>query len=81
MPLPCPDCGAPMVSRLNKKTQQRFWGCSTFPQCRGTRDTDGNSAAERNSERRNEEYLPSTSRGAYGRSRARLRDHFDKVED
>lgn len=30
-----------MVSRQNKTTGQRFWGCSTFPKCRGTRTTDG----------------------------------------
>lgn len=82
MPLRCPDCGAAMVSRLNKEKQQRVWGCSTYPQCKGTRDTDGNSAAERRGERNKyEERLPSTSQGAYGRSRARVRDLFDRTED
>lgn len=71
-----------MVSRLNKEKQQRFWGCSTYPQCKGTRDTDGMSAEERRGERpKYEERLPSTSQGAYGRSRARIRDLFDKTED
>jgi ssDNA-binding Zn-finger/Zn-ribbon topoisomerase 1 len=37
----CPTCGAPMVSRKNNATGQRFWGCSKFPTCKGTRDTDG----------------------------------------
>ncbi len=41
-----------MVSRLNTKTGQRFWGCAQFPECRGTRDTDGRSANERHGERR-----------------------------
>lgn len=45
--LTCPDCGGAMVSRANKTTGQRFWGCKDYPKCRGTRDTDGNSAAER----------------------------------
>ena len=37
----CPKCGGPMASRLNKRTQQRFWGCRAFPACNGTRNTDG----------------------------------------
>ena len=31
----CPRCGAPMVERTNRTTQQRFWGCPDWPQCRG----------------------------------------------
>lgn len=36
----CPRCAAPMVLRIAKKSSragQEFWGCSTFPVCRGTR--------------------------------------------
>ena len=44
---PCPVCGGKMVSRLNKAKQQRFWGCADFPRCKGTRDTDGLSRAEK----------------------------------
>jgi hypothetical protein len=36
----CPMCGAPMVKRRAKKgasAGQEFWGCSGYPQCRGTR--------------------------------------------
>lgn len=36
-PPACPKCGKPMVERSNRKTTQRFWGCSTFPICRGVR--------------------------------------------
>ena len=43
----CPACGEPMVSRANKTTGQRFWGCVNYPTCRGTRDTDGDSREER----------------------------------
>lgn len=43
----CPECGGPMVSRQNKSTGQRFWGCKDFPKCTGTRDTDGFSKADR----------------------------------
>lgn len=33
----CPRCGANMVERTNRKTNQTFLGCSRFPKCRGTR--------------------------------------------
>lgn len=36
----CPKCGSAMVKRTAKKGQnagEEFWGCSTFPTCRGVR--------------------------------------------
>lgn len=36
-----------MVSRMNSKSGQRFWGCARFPDCRGTRNTDSESKAYR----------------------------------
>lgn len=39
----CPECGGQMLSRVNRKTGQRFFGCATYPECRGTRNTDGES--------------------------------------
>jgi restriction system protein len=33
----CPCCGKAMVERNNRKTGQKFWGCSAFPTCRGVR--------------------------------------------
>jgi restriction system protein len=33
----CPRCGKAMVERGNRKTGQKFWGCSAFPACRGVR--------------------------------------------
>ena len=36
----CPTCNASMVARYSKRGAQagkRFWGCSTYPACRGTR--------------------------------------------
>lgn len=33
----CPSCSAPMLQRRNRTSQQAFWGCSTYPKCRGTR--------------------------------------------
>jgi restriction system protein len=34
----CPNCASPMVLRTGRgKGGSQFWGCSTFPRCRGTR--------------------------------------------
>lgn len=39
----CPQCGSPMVLRTARKGPQSgssFWGCSKFPNCRGTRPVE-----------------------------------------
>jgi restriction system protein len=39
----CPRCGSEMVlrrARTGPKTGREFWGCRTFPQCRGVRQVD-----------------------------------------
>lgn len=36
----CPECRRPMTPRTARKGENRgskFWGCTTFPSCRGTR--------------------------------------------
>jgi len=33
---PCPRCGDTMLRRTNKTTKAAFWGCASFPKCRGT---------------------------------------------
>ena len=36
----CPNCGQPMrlrTARQGKNAGNRFWGCSGYPECRGTR--------------------------------------------
>lgn len=36
----CPDCGKPMrrrTARTGPKAGREFWGCSAYPECRGTR--------------------------------------------
>lgn len=40
----CPECGKPMVRRTARKganAGSAFWGCSSFPRCRGTRAVGG----------------------------------------
>lgn len=38
----CPKCGEPMVVRQSRRGQ--FYGCSTYPKCRGTMPLEGESA-------------------------------------
>lgn len=38
----CPDCTGPMVKRKNRATGKEFLGCTKFPKCKGTRETNGN---------------------------------------
>lgn len=33
---PCPDCGAPLVERTNRATDEPFLGCSRWPECKHT---------------------------------------------
>ena len=33
----CPRCNSEMVERANKKSGQKFLGCSGYPKCKGTR--------------------------------------------
>ena len=42
-PPPCPRCGDSMVPRTARRGPNpgsQFWGCSRFPECRGTRNRD-----------------------------------------
>jgi restriction system protein len=55
IPPACPKCGSSMVLRKAKQGQnagRSFWGCSTFPRCRGIRsvqpDCSGSHAARGN---------------------------------
>ncbi len=37
----CPRCGSSMVEREDKIYKTKFFGCSSYPKCRGNRDIDG----------------------------------------
>lgn len=43
--LKCPDCGGEMTPRSSQ--YGKFWGCLKYPRCKGTRDSEGMSKAER----------------------------------
>ena len=47
--LKCPDCGSEMIER--KSQYGMFWGCRQYPKCKGTRDSEGLSKADRRNER------------------------------
>lgn len=72
----CPECGGPMLSRANRSSGQRFWGCNDYPQCRGTRNTDGDAPGETAcvalTEVMGDERLPSERRLANDRYRFHL---------
>ena len=38
---PCPECGGRMTLRERKVDGAQFWGCSNYPDCKGTMDIDG----------------------------------------
>lgn len=73
----CPKCNGPMVSRSNGKTGQRFFGCRKYPDCKGTRNTDGEAPSETAAARRpareidGEEEMPSERRRQADRGRWR----------
>lgn len=43
--LKCPECESPMKERSSQ--YGKFWGCMNYPRCKGTRDSEGLSKAER----------------------------------
>lgn len=50
--LKCPDCGGEMTPRSSQ--YGKFWGCVKYPRCKGTRDSEGLSKAERAEQKRKE---------------------------
>lgn len=46
----CPDCDGEMVPRTS--TYGKFWGCKAYPKCKGTRDANGDSKADRAAKQR-----------------------------
>lgn len=37
----CPSCGGPMALRNNRTDGTKFFGCRSYPNCRGVRDING----------------------------------------
>ncbi len=47
----CPECNGDMISRTGKFGV--FWGCKNYPRCKGTRDSEGRSKADREEWKKN----------------------------
>ncbi|MET0786283.1 MAG: topoisomerase DNA-binding C4 zinc finger domain-containing protein [Paenisporosarcina sp.] len=43
----CPECNSEMRARVNRSNGEKFYGCSKYPNCKGTRDSEGLSKQER----------------------------------
>jgi ssDNA-binding Zn-finger/Zn-ribbon topoisomerase 1 len=48
----CPECQGEMTPRTSK--HGKFWGCKSFPRCKGTRDSMGRSKNEKKVEEKEE---------------------------
>lgn len=53
----CPDCGHEMALRTNRQNGNKFYGCKRYPDCRGTRDENGLSKADREEQRYKKEQV------------------------
>ena len=67
--LVCPECGADMALRTNKSNGNKFWGCKKYPNCRGTRDEDGLSKAEREEQKYKKENVAQESGFSFNRDK------------
>jgi hypothetical protein len=64
----CPDCLSPMKMRTNRQNGNKFYGCIKYPDCRGTRDENGLSRAEREEKKYKQE---STQQDGYSFNKKR----------
>jgi ssDNA-binding Zn-finger/Zn-ribbon topoisomerase 1 len=67
--LVCPECGGEMVSRTNRQDGNKFWGCKKYPNCRGTRDSEGMSKAEREEQKYKQEQVNQESGFSFNRNK------------
>ena len=56
----CPICGLELVIKTNRKTNEKFYGCSGYPDCRFSVgvNNDGKPDIEECFERKIRRYLP-----------------------
>jgi ssDNA-binding Zn-finger/Zn-ribbon topoisomerase 1 len=72
--LVCGECGAPMILRYSHKYSGPFYGCTTFPTCRGTHGAHADGAPKG---------IPGNKETKQARIKAHgLGDlHFDAIEN
>jgi ssDNA-binding Zn-finger/Zn-ribbon topoisomerase 1 len=63
----CPECGEPLKLRTNRTTDEHFWGCTSFPKCRGTVPFDTEEPADEDADAE----LPSERQARLDRNRFR----------
>lgn len=71
----CPVCGSPMVMKFatrGRNAGHTFWGCSNFPDCRGSRDVDGGAPQSRQSRKKAPSSTTPTSPQTESMSRGQL---------
>ena len=65
----CPECGGSMALRTNRQSGNKFWGCTKYPNCKGTRDENGLSREEREEQRLKRESYNQDSGFSFNRKR------------
>jgi hypothetical protein len=65
----CPDCGSEMKERRNRENGNKFYGCVKFPNCRGTRDENGLSRADREERKYKQEQVSQQSGFSFNREK------------
>ena len=65
----CPDCTSEMALRTNRQNGNKFWGCKKYPNCKGTRDENGLSKADRDEKKHKEEQVQQDSGFSFNRDK------------
>jgi predicted RNA-binding Zn-ribbon protein involved in translation (DUF1610 family) len=65
----CPDCGSEMKERRNRENGNKFYGCVKFPNCRGTRDENGLSRADREERKYKQEQVSQQAGFSFNREK------------
>lgn len=65
----CPDCGSEMKQRVNRQNGNKFYGCVKYPNCRGTRDENGLSKADREEQQYKKEQVAQESGFSFNRDK------------
>ena len=65
----CPECNSSMAIRTNRTNGNKFYGCKKYPNCKGTRDENGLSKADRDEKKYKEEQVQQDSGFSFNRDK------------
>jgi len=65
----CPECNYKMALRTNRTNGNKFWGCKKYPNCKGTRDENGLSKADRDEKKQRDEQVQQDSGFSFNRDK------------